>query len=178
MAKKERKLSEGLTPKEAEIFQNKVRAALPIGEDRDVLISFPKKKIPIQPFAMVFQEALGLLFTKEIDDSAFKILCLFFYKMQWSNFIGMYQETIAEEIRMSISTVKRGIKQLKALNVIISTQDLQDRRINVYMVNPALAWKGKVSERVKAMRKLGMNPAQLLIDFTEHKDDGTQKILS
>jgi hypothetical protein len=64
---------------------------------------------------------------------------------------------------LSLPTVKRCVEELMEQHIIIKYQDPQDKRRNVYMVNPQIMWKGKNKERKKIIKAIDKN--QLLIDL-------------
>ena len=68
----------------------------------------------------------------------------------------------------SSKTIVQGIKELIELNVVITLPDIQDKRRNVYYINPYQSWKGKVFNRLKAIKKfLELDPNQLTLPFTD-----------
>jgi hypothetical protein len=68
----------------------------------------------------------------------------------------------------SIDSVKKAIKELKFYNIIISMPDLVDKRRNVYFINPYQSWKGKVANRIEAVKKSNnLDFAQLSLPFMD-----------
>lgn len=152
-----------ITPGQADTIASGIRETLNLSEDVQVGV-FAKRKIPSIPnYTMIFQ-AVGFLMINEITPSSLKLLWYFVTKLQYSNHIGIDQKTMMEETGLSIQTVKASIKQLKDKNIIISYDDVQDNRRNVYIINPNLAWRGTSMERVKTLKKImGENPNQLTL---------------
>lgn len=144
-----------------------IKGILGLPEGYSVGVHLVRKKVFIPDFVMVFQEAVGKLFEKEIAASTFKILVLFLFKLQYSNHIGIDQKSIADITKLALPTVKKGIEELKRNFIIISYEDPQDKRRNVYLLNPVTAWKGSVQERGKALKHLDSN--QLLLDLSTKK---------
>jgi hypothetical protein len=76
-------------------------------------------------------------------------------KTGYDNYIGIDQETIMEELEYkSKQSVVSAIQELKLQNIVISVRDIQDKRRNVYILNPYQSWKGKVANRIKAVKEL------------------------
>ena len=111
-----------------------------------------REKIP--DFIMLFQEAVTMMLNGTINKSALNVFVYFLGKMQYSNHIGIDQKTIAEETKLSLGTIKLVVPELQRLNIIIKYEDLQDKRRNVYIINPLLAWKGRVKDRKKVMKTI------------------------
>lgn len=152
-----------VSKKQTEDIAVSINSILKLPEDTSVGVYLTKRKQKIPDFIMVFQEALGMLLLKEIEPSTFKILACFWFKMQYSNHVGIDQKTIAEESHLALATVKKGIDQLKKYNIIISYDDPQDKRRNIYIMNPNTVWKGTEKERRRVISKI--NPNQLLLPF-------------
>lgn len=145
-----------------------IKDNLELPEDTNVGLYVTRKKLPIPNYIMVFQ-SIGMLYLKELNPSALKILFLFFCKLQYSNHIGMNLKTISEEMKMPLITVKLGLKQLKDMSIIISYRDREDMRRNIYIINPYTAWKGTAKERIKTIRTLEkLYPRQLQLPFPEY----------
>jgi len=151
--KKDKSILTGITSKQAENITNSISNTLKLEEGTGISINLSRKKVPIPDYVMVMQ-AVGMVVSKEINTSSLAVLWLFLCKLQYSNHIGVDQKTIAEETGMSLITIKKAIHQLKEKNIILDYKDLQDNRRNVYMINPEVAWRGKATERIKAVRKL------------------------
>jgi len=143
-----------------------------IEEIRDFIIDKTESKIIISQsryypknipeFVMLFQ-AITKQFILGLTPAAAKILLYMLGKMQYSNHIGVDQITIAEECKLSMPTVARSIKELIDEKIIISYKDPQDKRRNIYIINPFTAWKGTFKERKKALDKI--HPEQLKLPF-------------
>jgi hypothetical protein len=90
-------------------------------------------------------------------------------KTGYDNYIGVDQETIQDELEYkSKGSVISAIKELKEQNIILSVKDVQDKRRNVYILNPYQSWKGKVANRIKAVKALQKeNGLQLDLPFTD-----------
>jgi predicted transcriptional regulator len=104
---------------------------------------FPKG---VPEFVFLFQ-SIGKDLAKKLTPSACKVLLYMVSLMEYSNHVGCNQGTLAEELELSVRSVNGAIKELRDMAVIISYKDPQDRKRNVYMVNPHSAWKGKMSKR-------------------------------
>ena len=55
---------------------------------------------------------------------------------------------------MPLRTVSQAMKDLKDCGILITIKDNFDKRRNVYRLNPIIAWKGKVRNRIKTMKPI------------------------
>jgi predicted transcriptional regulator len=137
-----------------------------LGDDTLVTIyngrKFPKD---IPPFVMLFQ-AVNVTLSKELSPSSCKVLLYLISLMQYSNHIGCDQQTVAEELNLSLRSVNGAVGELKTRKIIIEYKDPQDKRRNVYLINPLQSWKGSFKERIKVMKE---NKEQLQLDFKEEQ---------
>jgi len=161
--KTDKKLFNGVTPKQASDIANDITDKLNLAEGTGISINLSRKKVPIPDYTMLFQ-AVGMQVTRVLKPSSLCVFYHFLCKLQYSNHIGVDQNTIAEELEMAVITVKRAIKELKDNKIIIDYKDQQDNRRNVYIINPEVAWRGKATERIKTIRKIeAANKNQLTI---------------
>ena len=80
------------------------------------------------------------------------------------DFVMVFQEALGMLLLKEIdpSTFKiLACFWFKKYNIIISYDDPQDKRRNVYIMNPNTAWKGTEKERRKVIKRI--NPDQLLL---------------
>lgn len=132
------------------------------GENTNVSVyNRPKKIKGIPDFTMLFQ---GITFplTRIMTPAACKLLLYFLSKTQWDNFIGCNVKTMSEDLNLTERTIIKSTKELKQLSVIISIKDDDDKRRNVYMINPHQSWKGTYTKRKKILKD---NTAQLKLNF-------------
>ena len=162
-----------ITKKQSENLNNSVNEVLKLPEDHHLTMYLQKNKIPIPEYVMLMQ-VMGMLAIKEINPSTLTVFWLFLCKLQYGNHIGMNQLTIAEETGLSLVTVEKSIKQLREKNMILDYPDLQDKRRNIYIINPNVAWKGTAKQRIKTMRLMTeKNKNQLVLPFI--KEDSEDK---
>ncbi len=114
---------------------------------------FPKG---VPEFIFLFQ-VIGKELAKKLKPSACKVLLYMVSSMEYTNHVGCDQNTLAEELDLSVRSVSGAIKELKEMAIIISYKDPQDRKRNVYMVNPHSAWKGKITKRQKFIKEKNVN---------------------
>lgn len=128
----------------------------------DVIVSvILRKKIPkTEDFIMLYQEVGKKILEGNILLSTCKVFFYLIMNINFENFIGIDLKSISENIKMPLPTVKVAMKQLKDYGMLISIKDTFDTRRNVYRLNPIVAWKGKVRNRMKTMKE---NPAQMKI---------------
>ena len=141
--------------------------------DGDVSVSvYVKKKAPKQSNYVMFYQAVNLELVKILKPNACKVLLYLMSKTGYDNYVGVNQETIQEELDYkSKDSVIKAIKELKTYNIIISMPDLVDKRRNVYFINPYQSWKGKVANRIEAVKKANsLEFTQLSLPFTDRID--------
>lgn len=114
----------------------------------------------VPEWTMLFQ-AVGRDLAKKLTPSGCKVLLYMISLMEYSNHIGCDQSTIAEDLEMSLRSVNGAVSELKAMGVIILYKDPQDRKRNVYMINPIHAWKGKMHKRQKVLKIMDKNQTDL-----------------
>ena len=142
-----------------------------LGEETSVSV-YVKKKVPKQSTYVMFYQQVNLELVKELQPNACKVLLYLMSKTQYDNYIGVNQETIQEELGYaSIRSVQNALKELKSLHIILTMPDLDDKRRNVYFINPFQSWKGKVAKRIEVVKRLAeANGEQLSLPFTERID--------
>lgn len=141
--------------------------------DGDVSVSvYVKKKAPKQSNYVMFYQAVNLELVKILKPNACKVLLYLMSKTGYDNYVGVNQETIQEELDYkSKDSVIKAIKELKGYNIIISMPDFADKRRNVYFINPYQSWKGKVANRIEAVKKANsLEFTQLSLPFTDRID--------
>jgi DNA-binding MarR family transcriptional regulator len=96
-----------------------------------------------------------------------KLLLYFMAKCKYDNLIETHQQTIMEDLGYtSLESVGKAIKTLKDLNVIIAVKDANDRRRNVYFLNPYQSWKGEAANRKNYVAQQNkIDPQQLQLPF-------------
>jgi DNA-binding MarR family transcriptional regulator len=136
--------------------------------DVDVSI-YVKKKVPKQSNYVMFYQAVNLELVKILKPNGCKVLLYLMSKTNYDNYVGVNQETIQEELGYKQpKSVVEAIKELKQYNIIVSMPDLNDKRRNVYFINPYQSWKGKVAKRIEAVKKANnLDWTQLELPFTD-----------
>jgi DNA-binding MarR family transcriptional regulator len=138
---------EKITRHKVESISNAVQSNL--DDDYAISVSLIRKKIKVENYVMLFQEAVNRLLENKISKNGLRVFVYMLSKLQYSNHIGVDQRTIAEDNDISLVYLKKTLKELKDANIIIPYKDMQDKRRNVYIINPIIAWKGKVKNRTK-----------------------------
>ena len=124
-----------------------------LGENVDVSV-YVKRAVPKQSTYVMFYQEVNLELVKLLKPNACKVLLYLMSKTQYDNYVGVNQETIQEDLDYkSKDSIIQAIKELKKYNIILSLPDLQDRRRNVYYINPYQSWKGKVAKRIEQVKK-------------------------
>lgn len=141
-------------------IEDTVRAE--IGKPDDVYNIIIAKKQPKKfkspDFVQIFQ-ATSLMASGRINPSSLAVFFHLICKLAFSNHVGIDQKTISKEIKMGLSTVKKAIKELLTENMIISYQDPQDNRRNIYIMNPHMVWRGREESRIATIKKI--DPSQM-----------------
>lgn len=136
------------------------------GEEKAITIINSRKFPKDTPDFVYLFQLVSRDLSKKLSPSACKVLLYMISLMQYSNHIGCDQSTLAEELDLSIRSVSGAISELKNLCVIIAYKDPQDKKRNVYMINPHSAWKGKIQARKRAIKD-NNNQIKLILGETE-----------
>lgn len=141
-------------------------------DPRDYDLNLRKKSQPkAAPNIQVFQTAAYLAATT-LSAPASKIFLYFLSISEFENYVDVYhQETIAEEVNLSLRHTIRGLKELEDNGVIIKTISRSDKRKREYFLNPMSAWKGKTLNRKIALQKAHMQDKDQLHLFGETYED-------
>lgn len=140
-------MNEKITREKVEAVSDAVQSNLE--DDYAISVNLVRKKIRVENYVMLFQEAVNRLLDNKISKNGLRIFVYMLGKLQYSNHIGVDQKTIAEDNGISLVYTEKTIKELKKANIIIPYKDMQDGRRNVYVINPIIAWRGKVKNRTK-----------------------------
>lgn len=119
------------------------------------IISRQKGTLPAFCFVMQDFANKMLFYTKNkiIGNTAQSILWVFIGHMKYGNFIGLNVDTICDLVGKQKSIVHRALKNLKDCNIIKVIPDDQDKRRNLYWVNPESMWKGSAMDRTKKIKE-------------------------
>jgi Firmicute plasmid replication protein (RepL) len=105
--------------------------------------NMPPSVFVMQNFAMQFSKHISL------SSSTNRILWFLIGLTEYENFISIDQLSLSEELKISLPTIVRGLKELKELNIIISIPHRSDKRRNDYFINPNTMWRGNSFNRTK-----------------------------
>ena len=150
-----------------------------IREPLNVSVILRRAKIPVPDYIMYFEEANKYLM-KNISAIGCKVYMLLMAKANYGNMVTCHQLTMSEEMKYSVKHIERGISELVKDKIIIKVKSQEDHRLNSYIINPYLVWKGSVSEMKKTQRTLYKN--QIAIpgfpapgDNGDHQDKKTKE---
>ena len=149
-----------ITKKQAYELEQSVRDITEMPETKVSIITgryYPKN---IPDFVMLFQAVTEKIIS-ELSPASAKILLYMLSKLRYSNHIGINQTTIAEETHLSERSVSRSVKELKDLKILIAYKDEQDKRRDVYIINPYTAWKGTFKAQKTAIKLIDANQTSL-----------------
>jgi DNA-binding MarR family transcriptional regulator len=123
------------------------------------IYSTPKGKMPDSVW--ILQSFAQNIHRLKLSKSALDILFYFIGYLKYQNFIGIDVLTICETLDKKKSIVGKAMKELKDKNIIISIKENQDRRRNVYWINPETMYRGKALDRTKQLKEADKNKIQL-----------------
>ena len=122
-------------------------------------------------FVKVFQ--LGLdYFIDHLSPSGCKLFMYFISISQYQNLIEVDQKVILERLKISRTSLNKGLKELQEINMIKVISDLNDARRNTYIMNHYVSWKGNPLDRAKSIKNKKedfRNPYQLLLELSQEK---------
>ena len=168
MSMKSKDKNIGVRKEQSFNISENIKSELQLPDDTHVSVSLRKNTIPNAPSFTIMWNAIGLLVSKNLDSKAIHVLYCFMNLSQYSNHIGIDQKTLAENTGLSVKTIQRAIQELKDINIIIPYKDAQDNRRNVYIINPVVAWKGKIKNIHETVKKIKENKAQLGLNFDDY----------
>jgi len=154
----------GITKKQSIDLTNSVKDIMEMPDTKVSIITgryYPKD---IPDFVMLFQ-AITEQFITGLSPASSKILLYMICKLKYSNHIGINQTTIAQETNLSERSVSRSVKELKDAKILIAYKDEQDKRRDVYIINPYTAWKGTFKAQKKAMKLIDTNQTTLALSI-------------
>lgn len=132
------------------------------GIDADVTIITKGKTGKMPDSVFVLQDfAMKLAIMGVYNTSTFRVLFYFIAVSKYENFISADVETISEDCKLSIASVKRATKQLNDDNIIMKVQHPNDKRRFDYFINPKATWRGKAINRDKFLNRAKNNKLQL-----------------
>lgn len=136
------------------------------GEEIQVNVFVKAKSTKTSNFVMFYQQ-VNFELIKFLKPNTCKLLLYFMAKCKYDNLIETHQLTIMEDVGYtSLDSVQKGLKELKQLNIILSVKDAQDRRRNVYFLNPFQSWKGEAANRKNYVAQQNkIDPQQLQLPF-------------
>jgi predicted transcriptional regulator len=111
-----------------------------------------------EPFIKLFQKQGEII--NNCAPATAKVFLYFLQASQYGNYVEVDIKQISSIMNLSERTVKRSLDELWEKEVIVKNKDLNDKRRNVYYINPLTAWKGNVGDRTKSIKKL-VNANQL-----------------
>jgi hypothetical protein len=139
-----------------------------ISLESKTIITAKRGKMPDSTFVLQSFAQTMLKNRKRLSTTAKDLIFYFIGYVGYGNWIGMNIETICEELGKKRSIVLHGLKQLKEINLIVSVPDQQDKRRNVYWINPNAMYRGSAIERTKQIKEAKKN--QLELGLFDNKD--------
>jgi len=145
-----------------------------IGTETNISIYNGRQRLRGTPEFIMYFQVVGAAMSKKLKPATCKVLLYLFSKTEYSNYVGVNIETIQEDLEFSKNTIINSIKQLEEYNILITTKDDNDKRRNVYFLNPHCSWKGTFVKRKETIKKYDKN--QILIDFDKIKEQTIKEI--
>jgi hypothetical protein len=147
-----------------------------VGEDAQVSV-YIKRNIPKQSGYTMFYQDVNLELVKILKPNACKLLLFLMSKTHYDNYVGVNQNTIREELGYKTAkSVVDGLKELMGYNIVLKFEDIDDRRRNLYYLNPMQSWKGKVAKRIQTMKVIRKeNPNQMALPFLDKESIQDEK---
>jgi hypothetical protein len=145
-----------------------------------VIIPDKSERVRMPDNIAVFQRFAYLAATK-LKPATNQVLMLFLALSAYENVVSMDVLSISEDLKMSGRSVLRALYELEENDIIVKIPHLSDRRRNEYFINPVAAWRGYSHNRIKALKKLAEDPAQLKLfqgDMLQGIDFTVNSILS
>ena len=106
-----------------------------------------KKRYPRETeFFTMFRDGCEYLSTLNIKPTESRVFYKLLTRLDYKNWIGICQQTIAEELGLKKQNVGRAIKALIDYEIIERERDPNDKRRWMYRLNADLGWKGDAKQ--------------------------------
>lgn len=122
---------------------------------KEVSIFISNKSKEKDVFIKFFQAQGAIL--NNCKPATVKLFNYFLIQSAYGNYVEADIKSISAITDMSERSVKRGLQELVDNGVIVRDKDLNDKRRNMYLINPHIAWKGNPSDRKKIIRNKEIN---------------------
>ena len=120
--------------------------------DVEAKVIIGRKKVKMPPTVMVYQEPAFWCATT-LKPASNTVILYFLSMVSFENYVGIDQNTIAENLKMSTRTVRSAIQELIECNIIIRIPNPTDKRRSDYFINPFHSWKGSSISRKDMIKK-------------------------
>lgn len=111
----------------------------------------PGNKIDRMPlFTIMFDGTLEGLAKQGLTGVEWSVFALLVSRSRFENWVAMDQLTLAEELGCTKQQVNKAIKKLRSLDVVQVYKAPDDKRRNIYRLNPAKCWRGNEARWAEA----------------------------
>lgn len=90
----------------------------------------------------MFDRGLLHIAKKGLTGTEYSVLLTLIAYSRYENWITIDQQTFANELEITKGQVCKALKKLCTLEVLEIHKDPQDKRRNIYRINPQLGWRG------------------------------------
>jgi len=97
---------------------------------------------------MILYQNTEFLLAKALSPPACKLMLIVRALCEYENKIPHSMLSLCKLADLSKSSGYRAMKELKEFGIIVEFKDEKDERIKVYYLNPEVAWKGKLQNKV------------------------------
>lgn len=99
-----------------------------------------KEKKNTEKFQQLYQGP-SIIISMICSGGACKLMFYILGKGDYSNYIEVEQDRMAQDLGMDKKSIQRHLKELRELGILNITNDPNDTRRNVYTINPHYTWR-------------------------------------
>jgi predicted transcriptional regulator len=133
------------------------------GNNVNVFVSRDKAKYKNEEFLHLFRDKSAEVL-KDMKPATVKVYSWFLICANYGNFVECVIDEIVGWVGISKRSVIKALNELNEKQVIIKYKNPNDTRNNYYIINPHMAWKGKVEDRKRSIKILKDN-RQMTLPF-------------
>lgn len=110
------------------------------------VLDFRVRRVAYPPgvaYVILFQRLLGdIANSNALPKNELRVLLKLLATLDFENWIGISQETLAQDMGLDRAQVSRAIKTLRGMHLLECEADPSDRRRRRYRLSEELAWRG------------------------------------
>ena len=96
----------------------------------------------------------------DLKRNDYRVLCWILSHISLGNHLYLCHTQVAHDLDMKRPNVSASVNRLCKLNILLKTEQ-KAGRVNSYLLNPGLAYRGKLEEGIKQRRKAAILPFTL-----------------